>query len=120
MSAKAPGRKKATATKTNTKKQAYRGPDGKTNIERYNDNNRGEKRVYKTVKEWADIVKSREDALQARNRAEDSLSKQCDRTLGYQAEVGKLNQELWRKRSGSFCFGIAIGCIISYLLIYFI
>lgn len=120
MSVKAPGRKKATATNINTKKPAYRGPDGKTNIERYNEANRGEKRVYKTVKEWADIVKSREDALQLRNRAEASLSAQCERTLGYQAEIGKLNRELWRKRSASFCFGSAFGAFISYLLIIFI
>lgn len=120
MSVKAPRRKKAAATNTNTKKQAYRGPDGKTNIERYNEANRGEKIVHKTVKEWADIVKSREDALQARNRAEASLSAQCQRTLGYQADIGKLHQELWRKRSGSFCFGAGLAFLISYLLIIFI
>lgn len=120
MSVKAPGRKKAAATNTNTKKPAYRGPDGKTNIERYNEANRGEKRVYKTVKEWADIVKSREDALQDRNRAEDSLSKQCTRTLDYQMEIGDLHRELWNKRSASFCFGTAFGAFISYLLIHFV
>lgn len=120
MSVKAPGRKKAAATKTNTKNPAYRGPDGETNIERYNEANRGEKRVYKTVTEWADIVKSREDALQARNRAEDSLSKQCERTLGYQKEIGELHRELWNKRIGSFLLGAGFAFFISYLLIHFV
>ena len=120
MSVKAPGRNKAAVTKTNTKRQSYRGPDGKTNIDRYNDLLKCEKIVHKTVKEWAEIVKSREDALQARNRAETSLSAQCQRTLGYQADIGKLHQELWRKRSGSFCFGAGLAFLISYLLIHFV
>lgn len=119
MSVKAPRRNKAAATNTNTKKQAYRGPDGKTNIERYNDSLKGEKIVHKTVREWADIVKSREDALQARNRAESSLSAQCERTLGYQADIGRLNKELWDKRFGSFFIGAGFAFFISYLLIIF-
>ena len=69
----------------------YRDASGKTNIEKWNDKNRGKKRVFKTVEEWAGIVKTREDALQDRRRS------------------------LW----AGVCFGISLGLILGYLIILF-
>lgn len=64
-------------------------------------------------------MKEREDERQKRYRAEESLSMQVDRCLGYQKEIGELNRELWRKRTGAFLLGGGLAFFISYLLIHF-
>lgn len=112
---KTPRRPKATTKKPRT----YRDADWKTNIERYNESLKGEKIVHKTTTEWADIIKVREDARQARNRAEDALKIQIDRCIGYQKEIWELNRELWRGHTGSFFIGLGIAFFISYLYIHF-
>lgn len=45
------------------------------------------KRVVKTTKEWAEIIKEREDERHRRMRSEDHLSLQVERALGYQKEI---------------------------------
>jgi hypothetical protein len=105
--------------------KTYRDESGLSNIEKYNlkkqkaPQDPGDKKVTKTVKEWAEIVKEREDERQKRHRVEDSLTAQVDRALGYQKEIGELNRELWWKRTGAFLLGAGFGCIISYLITIF-
>ena len=69
----------------------------------------GEKLETKTVREWAQLVKDREDSRLRANRAD-------DRVLAYQEENGKLHLELLRRRLGSLCFGIAIGLSLAVLI----
>lgn len=81
--------------------KTYRDASGLSNIEKYNLKRKkaaedpGNKKVTKTTREWAEIVKEREDNRIRANRAEDSLSKQVDRCLGYQKQIGDLHLELW-------------------------
>jgi hypothetical protein len=112
--------------KENTKiHKTYRDASGLSNIEKYNIRRReeaqnpGNKKVTKTVREWAEIVKSREDALSLWRRADDNLNVQIERALGYQKQIGELNRELWWKRTGAFLLGAGFGCLLSYLIIIF-
>ena len=81
--------------------KTHRDASGLSNIEKYNLKRKkaaedpGNKKVTKTIREWAEIVKEREDERYARYRAEDSLSKQVDRCIGYQKQIGDLHRELW-------------------------
>lgn len=105
--------------------KTYRDASGLTNIEKYNLKRQeaardpGNKKVTKTTREWAEIVKEREDERQKRYRAEESLSAQVDRCLGYQKQLGDLHRELWSRRAGSFCFGTAFGLVMAAAVFFF-
>lgn len=70
----------------------------------------GDKPVTKTVREWAEIVKEREDERQKRYKAD-------DRVLAYQEENGKLHLELLKQRIGSLLIGIGVGLSLAVCIL---
>lgn len=69
----------------------------------------GDRLETKTVREWAEIVKEREDERQKRYKSD-------DRAMAYQEENGKLHRELLERRIGSLFIGIGVGLSLAVLI----